>query len=193
MNISALTRKLSNKCLIKSDTHTASKWARYISPLEYVLNSGMLKTFIIIYRIISGAELDLAEGPTGHKFHILSGQVNRNINEKHLSLSLCISYIIFFEVTLYLCYDFCNTILVLDTLTTLLIGKYKYLHIFLYHIHNTHIGTLPHPFATREDINASLYDFRDFTLRGELKYRILKETNKFIKQSLNKYTHKINT
>lgn len=90
--ISALTRQLSNKRLVKSDTRVNG---RYIALLECVSNSGMLKTFIIIYRIISGAELDLAEGPTGHKFHIFNGQINRNINGQRLALSICILYLLY--------------------------------------------------------------------------------------------------
>lgn len=131
----------------KRDTHTTSKSARYISSLEYVLHSGMLNTFIIIYRIISGAELDLAEGPTGHKFHIL-GQMNRNINEKRLSLSLCISCNRYFECTCIFAMTFANTILLLD------MQRYNYSYrliqiftnVFLYQIYST----LPRPSAIRK-------------------------------------------
>lgn len=76
----------------------------------------MLKTFIIIYRIISGAELNLAEGPTGHKFHILSGQMNRNINEKRLSLSYAYQTLYSSRLLYIFAKTFVNTIILLDTL-----------------------------------------------------------------------------
>lgn len=136
----------------KSDTHTASKWACYISPLEYVLNSGMLKTFIIIYRIISGTQLDLAEGPTGHKFHILSGQMNRNINEKCLSLSSCISCIMFLENTIYLCYDLCEYYPTTGHgRIQLYLSFNTNIYKFIFKSHSyTPIGTLPRPFAVQK-------------------------------------------